>query len=114
MSGIAEIMKNLGYKVTGSDQHNNSNVLRLRRLGVKIFIGHDPSNIENASLIVYSSAISKNNPEINRIAYQNTFILKNQNSMFLKLKKVFLGQLHKKPKGQCLLKLIHLRQPNSK
>ena len=66
MSGIAEIMKNLGYKVTGSDQHKNSNVLRLRRLGIKIFIGHHPSNVENASLIVYSSAISKNNPEIRK------------------------------------------------
>ena len=66
MSGIAEIMKNLGYKVTGSDQHKNSNVLRLRRLGIKIFIGHNPSNVENASLIVYSSAISKNNPEIRK------------------------------------------------
>ena len=66
MSGIAEIMKNLGYKVTGSDQHKNSNVLRLRRLGIKIFIGHHPSNVENTSLIVYSSAISKNNPEIRK------------------------------------------------
>ena len=64
MSGIAEIMNNLGYKVAGSDQHNNSNVLRLRGLGIKIFIGHDPSNIKNASLIIYSSAISRNNPEI--------------------------------------------------
>ena len=66
MSGIAEIMKNLGYKVTGSDQQKNSNVLRLKKLGVKIFIGHNSSNVENASLVVFSSAISKNNPEIKR------------------------------------------------
>ena len=59
MSGIAEIMKNLGYKVTGSDQQKNSNVLRLKKLGVKIFIGHNSSNVENASLVVFSSAISK-------------------------------------------------------
>ena len=52
MSGIAEIMKNLGYKVTGSDQQKNSNVLRLKKLGVKIFIGHNSSNVENASLVV--------------------------------------------------------------
>ena len=38
MSGIAEIMKNLGYKVTGSDQQKNSNVLRLKKLGVKIYL----------------------------------------------------------------------------
>ena len=66
MSGIAEIMKNLGYKVTGSDQQKNSNVLRLKKLGVKIFIGHNSNNVENASLVVFSSAISKNNPEIKR------------------------------------------------
>ena len=63
MSGIAEIMKNLGYKVTGSDQQKNSNVLRLKKLGVKIFIGHNSNNVENASLVVFSSAISKNNSE---------------------------------------------------
>ena len=51
MSGIAEIMKNLGYKVTGSDQQKNSNVLRLKKLGIKIFIGHNSSNVENLSLI---------------------------------------------------------------
>ena len=66
MSGIAEIMKNLGYKVTGSDQQKNSNVLRLKKLGVKIFIGHNSNNVENASLVVFSSAISKNNSEIKR------------------------------------------------
>ena len=66
MSGIAEIMKNLGYKVTGSDQQKNSNVLRLKKLGVKIFIGHNSNNVENASLVVFSSAISKNNSGIKR------------------------------------------------
>ena len=64
MSGIAEIMKNLGYSITGSDQANNSNVKRLKKNGIKIFLGHKPSNISNASLIVYSSAIPKNNCEI--------------------------------------------------
>tara|TARA_A100000164_G_scaffold82239_1_gene69938 strand:- start:26730 stop:28130 length:1401 start_codon:yes stop_codon:yes gene_type:complete len=66
MSGIAEIMKNLGYKITGSDQKNNSNILRLKNLGIKIFIGHNPKNIFNASLVVYSSAISKDNCEIKK------------------------------------------------
>ena len=64
MSGIAEIMKNLGYSITGSDQASNSNVKRLKKNGIKIFLGHKPSNISNASLIVYSSAIPKNNCEI--------------------------------------------------
>ena len=64
MSGIAEIMKNLGYSITGSDQANNSNVKRLKKNGIKIFLGHKPSNISNASLIVHSSAIPENNCEI--------------------------------------------------
>ena len=64
MSGIAEIMKNLGYSITGSDQASNSNVKRLKKNGIKIFLGHKPSNISNASLIVHSSAIPENNCEI--------------------------------------------------
>ena len=75
MSGIAEIMKNIGYKVAGSDQNNNSNVLRLRRLGIKIFIGHDPNNIKNASLVVYSSAIPKNNSEIKKAISLNLSLI---------------------------------------
>ena len=50
MSGIAEIMKNLGYSITGSDQASNSNVKRLKKNGIKIFLGHKPSNISSASL----------------------------------------------------------------
>ena len=57
MSGIAEIMNNLGYCITGSDQRNNLNVERLRKNGIKVFLGHKESNIFNSSLVVYSSAI---------------------------------------------------------
>ena len=64
MSGIAEIMNNLGYNITGSDQANNSNVKRLKKNGIKIFLGHKSSNISSASLVVYSSAIPQNNCEI--------------------------------------------------
>ena len=64
MSGIAEILHNLGYEVTGSDQKEGSNVLRLKKLGIKIKIGHNASNIKGSSLIVYSSAIKKQNVEI--------------------------------------------------
>ena len=64
MSGIAEILHNLGYEVTGSDQKEGSNVIRLKKLGIKIKIGHNASNIKGSSLIVYSSAIKKQNVEI--------------------------------------------------
>ena len=64
MSGLAEILHNSGYEVFGSDLNQGSNVKRLRNLGINIRIGHKASNIKGASLIVYSSAISKNNPEV--------------------------------------------------
>jgi UDP-N-acetylmuramate--alanine ligase len=64
MSGIAEIMNNLKYNITGSDQKTNSNVRRLKKNGIKIFIGHKASNISDSSLIVYSSAIPPDNCEL--------------------------------------------------
>ena len=64
MSGLAEILHNSGYQVFGSDLNEGSNVKKLKKLGINIKIGHKARNITGASLIVYSSAISKNNPEI--------------------------------------------------
>lgn len=64
MSGIAEILHNMGYKVQGSDISENYNVKRLQALGIKVFIGHKPENIEGASVIVKSTAVAKENPEI--------------------------------------------------
>jgi UDP-N-acetylmuramate--alanine ligase len=64
MSGIAEILLNLGYRVTGSDQKRNDAVERLAELGAKIFIGHAATNIEDAHVVVYSSAVSRENVEV--------------------------------------------------
>jgi UDP-N-acetylmuramate--alanine ligase len=64
MSGIAELMLNLGYKIQGSDVSKNNNVERLQKKNIKVFLNHKSSNINNASVVVYSSAIKKNNPEI--------------------------------------------------
>ena len=64
MSGIAEVMYNLGYKVQGSDLSASNNTKRLTDMGVQVFIGHDASNITNVSYVVVSSAINDNNPEI--------------------------------------------------
>ncbi len=63
MSGIAEIMHNLGYKVQGSDTANNANVKRLGKLGIPIAIGHDPENLKDAHAVVYSSAVKAGNAE---------------------------------------------------
>ena len=69
MSGIAEVLSNLGYFVSGSDANESSNIQRLRNLGIKIHIGHAVENIQGAQVIVVSTAVSKNNPEV--IAAQN-------------------------------------------
>ncbi|MGA7712698.1 MAG: UDP-N-acetylmuramate--L-alanine ligase [Rhizomicrobium sp.] len=63
MSGIAEIMHNLGYKVQGSDAADNANVKRLRAMGVPVAVGHDANNLKDASVVVYSSAVKASNAE---------------------------------------------------
>jgi len=64
MSGIAEVMMNLGYTVQGSDQTDSANVKRLRDKGVKISIGHSAGNLDSAQVVVISSAIKSDNPEL--------------------------------------------------
>ena len=64
MSGIAELMFDLGYTVQGSDISINANIKRLKKRGIKIYNSHHPNNIRNMSAIVFSTAIKKNNPEL--------------------------------------------------
>ena len=64
MSGIAETLHALGYKVQGSDLAENANVRRLRDKGIPIFIGHSDTNVSAAHIVVVSSAIKDDNPEI--------------------------------------------------
>ena len=63
MSGIAEIMHNLGYHVQGSDVADSANVKRLRKMGIPIVVGHDADNLKDAHAVVYSSAVKPGNPE---------------------------------------------------
>jgi UDP-N-acetylmuramate--alanine ligase len=64
MSGIAELLVNLGYEVSGSDAKASDVTERLARLGVRVARGHDASNLSNADVVVVSSAISSANPEV--------------------------------------------------
>jgi len=64
MSGIAEVLANLGYTVTGSDVADNANVKRLRGKGIKVAIGHKADNLDGADVVVVSSAIKADNPEL--------------------------------------------------
>jgi UDP-N-acetylmuramate--alanine ligase len=64
MSGIAEVMLNLGYAVTGSDIRDSANVERLRGKGAVVHIGHQAENVEGAGALVVSSAVKRDNPEL--------------------------------------------------
>ncbi len=64
MSSIAEVLLNLGYQVSGSDIKNTPIIDRLVSLGAKVFNGHKATNIKGVDVVVYSSAIKENNPEI--------------------------------------------------
>ncbi len=64
MSGIAEVLVNQGFKVSGSDITDNRITRRLRELGATVFLGHDASQIEGANVLVVSSAVSADNPEL--------------------------------------------------
>src|ERR1700681_1255395 len=64
MSGIAEVLMNLGYTVQGSDASDNANVKRLRDKGAKVSIGHKAENLDGAEVLVVSSAIKRDNPEL--------------------------------------------------
>ena len=64
MSGIAEVLHNLGYSVQGSDQAESANVARLRDLGIHVAIGHSEENLGDAGVVVISSAVKSANPEV--------------------------------------------------
>ena len=64
MSGLAQIMNNMGFKIQGSDQNKNKNTVNCSKSGIKIFIGHSANNIKKANTIVKSTAIKNNNVEL--------------------------------------------------
>ena len=76
MSGLAQIMKNMGFKIQGSDILSNKNVERCRKIGIKVFRSHKKENIKNTSILIKSSAIKNNNPEIKAAKEKKISILK--------------------------------------
>lgn len=66
MCPLAEILHSKGYILTGSDNNDSDPLKRVKNLGVKVFMGHNASNVEGSELVVYSAAISKDNPELVR------------------------------------------------
>ncbi len=66
MSGIAEVLIASGYNVSGSDVSESPNVKKLKKLGAEIYIGHKEENLNNVTVVVYSSAVNDSNPEVAR------------------------------------------------
>ncbi|MFM8331717.1 MAG: Mur ligase domain-containing protein, partial [Candidatus Methylumidiphilus sp.] len=64
MSGIAEVLINLGYQVSGSDLQMNASARRLADLGAQVFVGHSAENVQTAEVVVVSSAVNNANPEL--------------------------------------------------
>ena len=69
MSGLALIMKGMGFKIQGSDISSNKNIERLKKNNIKVIIGHNKKNISKATIIVISSAIKNNNPEVKTLVF---------------------------------------------
>ncbi|MEQ8153218.1 MAG: Mur ligase domain-containing protein, partial [Smithellaceae bacterium] len=64
MSGIAEVLLNLGYKISGSDAQQSDTTLRLQKLGAMVAVGHSAENVGNADVVVTSTAVKASNPEV--------------------------------------------------
>ena len=64
MSGLAQIMHNMGFRIQGSDQNKNKNTISCSKIGIKIFIGHSATNIKKATILIKSTAIKNNNVEL--------------------------------------------------
>ena len=64
MSGLAQIMKNMGFKIQGSDQNKNKNTASCLKAGIKVFIGHSKKNVKSSTILVKSSAIKNSNSEL--------------------------------------------------
>ena len=64
MSGLAQIMHNMGFRIQGSDQNKNKNTISCSKIGIKIFIGHSATNVQKATILIKSTAIKNNNVEL--------------------------------------------------
>lgn len=76
MSGIAEIMLNRGFEITGSDMSESINTERLRELGIQISIGHSEQNLSDCDVLVYSSAVNRENPEVKEAIQRKIPVIK--------------------------------------
>ena len=109
MSGIAEIFHNLGYAVQGSDIVQNTNVTRLKKMGIPVSIGQRGENLGEAGVVVISSAIKSNNPEL-IVARQNQIPIVRRAEMLAELMRlkwsIAVGGTHGKTTTTSLIAAI--------
>lgn len=89
MSGLAEILIDYGYNVSGSDRASSKLTEKLNNLGAKIYIGHDASNVHGADIVVYTAAVKEDNPELVEAKRLNLLVMDRAE---------FLGEIMKKYK----------------
>ncbi|MBF86434.1 MAG: UDP-N-acetylmuramate--L-alanine ligase [Pelagibacterales bacterium] len=109
MSSIAEVLINLGYKITGSDIALNKNVQRLQELGVKVYIGEDAKHLKDASIVVISSAIKNNNVELNAAYVKRIPVIRRADMLaeLMRFKKsIAIGGTHGKTTTTSLISAI--------
>ena len=110
MSGIAELLNNLGFKVTGSDIKPSENVKRLESLGIEISIGHSPNNLKNSDVVVYSSAVPLDNPEILSATSQSIPVIRRAEMLGelinLKQTSIAVGGTHGKTTTSSMIGMI--------
>ena len=86
MSGIAEVLFSQGHKIQGSDLSNNKNIKRLKKKGIKVFLGHSPKNLKGVNILVISSAIKNNNSEL-KFAKKNKILIYKRSDILAALMK---------------------------
>src|SRR3972149_10180861 len=99
MSGIAEVLINMGYAVSGSDMKENDAVKRLKALGAAVFIGHMKENVHGADCVVYSSAVKMDNPELREARLLQTPIIPRA-EMLAELMRMKYGVAVAGPRGE--------------
>ena len=111
MCGLAELLHNSGSKVTGSDLIENPQVRRLKKLGIPVFIGHKKTNLQQAEIVVQSSAVPENNVEIQVAKAQKILVMKRSEALaeVMRLKRgLVVAGTHGKTTTTHLLSLMFL------
>lgn len=109
MSGIAKILLNRGYKVSGSDIKNNEQIKILKNLGAEIYIGHRPDNLENVDVVVYTNAVKRDNIELQTARTKDIKIFKRAefiSQMFKDKKTIAVTGTHGKTTTTSMLATI--------